>query len=124
MCAQAWDYQREGKVWSLCTETWAIMGETQPTPKVDMSPADIRWGHIYNPSDPDLREGPLPAHLRSWRHGLAFKSSLFSSDSDIQNADNAAKADEACAPDTGKSLEYKIWGRVGKTSFLGQRRKS
>ena len=31
-------------------------------------------------------------------------SSFYSPESDIQNADNAAKADEACAPDMGESL--------------------
>ena len=49
-------------------------------------------------------------------------SSFYSSDSDIQNTDNAAKADEACAPDTGESLgeeraEPHSWGaRVNLTS--------
>lgn len=84
-----------------------------------MNPADTQR-HRYNPSDPDLEEGPLPAPLGSWGCGLASKSSLCSSDSNIQNVDNAAKADEACAPETGKSLEYKIWGGGRKTSFLRQ----
>jgi len=49
-------------------------------------------------------------------------SSFYSPDSDIQNADNAAKADEACAPDMGESLgeewaEPHSWGaRVNLTS--------
>ena len=49
-------------------------------------------------------------------------SSFYSPDSDIQNAYNAAKADEACAPDMGESLgeewaEPHSWGaRVNLTS--------
>uniref|UniRef100_A0A8C0XW55 Diacylglycerol kinase type I N-terminal domain-containing protein n=1 Tax=Castor canadensis TaxID=51338 RepID=A0A8C0XW55_CASCN len=37
-----------------------------------------------------------------------------------QNADNATKADEACAPDTGKSLERKTCGRSREYLILGE----
>lgn len=95
------------------------MGKHSQPQQVIMNPADSQR-HRYSPTDPDLKEGSLPAPLGSWRCRLASKSSFCYSDSNIQNVDNAAKADEACAPDTGKYLEYKIWGRGGKTSFLRQ----
>lgn len=45
-------------------------------------------------------------------------SSFYSPDSNIQNAENGAKADEACAPDMGESLgeeraEPHSWGAWG-----------
>lgn len=41
--------------------------------------------------------------LEAGGYGLVLKS-YYSPDSNTQNVDNAAKADEACAPDIGESL--------------------
>lgn len=78
-------------------------------------PADTRDTGI--PQEIQTLWGILP--LKKPRgQGLVMISSFYSPESDIQNADNAAKADEACAPDMGESLgeEREVphsWGAGG-----------
>ena len=84
-----------------------------------MNPADTRDTGI--PQEIQTLWDLLPPK-KPRGQGLIMISSFYSPDSDIQNADNAAKADEACAPDMGESLgeewaEPHSWGaRVNLTS--------
>lgn len=80
-----------------------------------MNPADTRDTGI--PQEIQTLWGLLPPKIPRGQ-GLVMISSFYSPDSNIQNAENGAKADEACAPDMGESLgeeraEPHSWGAWG-----------